>query len=269
MTSRSMDLAPRLAFATALVREAGQLALGYFNDQSRLGVEMKGFQDYLTAADGAVESMLRQRLAERFPDDGFFGEEGGGAAHDAIWIADPIDGTANFARGDLLWCISLGYVVKGVPQLGILLAPAIGEEFVAEQGRGATRNGQVIRAATTADMSRAAIEIGWSARRPRGEYIQLVDRVMAAGATAKRSASGALGLAWTACGRTDGYLERHINSWDVAAGLLIAREAGAVTNDFFAGDWLTAGNPVLAATVELAPQLAELMGLDAAKLMSG
>lgn len=264
MTSRSAGLAPRLAFARDLVREAGQLALGYFNDQSRLQVKMKGVQDYLTAADGAVEVLLRQRLATQFPDDGFYGEEGGGAAHEALWIADPIDGTANFARGDLMWCISLGYVVQGVPLLGILLAPAIGEEFVAQAGRGATRNDKPISAATTAEMARSTIEIGWSARQPQREFIRLVETVMTAGASVKRSASGALGLAWAACGRTDGYMELHINSWDVAAGLLIAREAGAATNDFFAGDWLTKGNAVLASTPALAPQMAGFMGLDAA-----
>ena len=206
--------------------------------------------------------MLRRKLAERFPDDGFWGEETGGTARNAMWIADPIDGTSNFARGDLLWCISLGYVVDGVPELGILLAPAIGEEFIAQRGRGATRNGEPINAASTTEMSRAVIEIGWSARRPQKEFIALAQSVMKDGAAVKRSASGALGLAWVACGRTDGYLELHINSWDVAAALLIAREAGAVTNDFFSGDWLTQGNPVLAATPGLAPQLASFMGLS-------
>jgi myo-inositol-1(or 4)-monophosphatase len=115
-------------------------------------------------------------------------------------------------------------------------------------------------------MRTATVEIGWSPRRPAATYLDLVGQTMALGANVKRSASGALGMCWMACGRTDAYLELHINSWDVAAGLVIAREAGAVVNDFFAGDGLTHGNPILAATPALAAPLAQAMRLDPGSL---
>jgi myo-inositol-1(or 4)-monophosphatase len=257
----------RLAAALKIAGEAADLALGYFGDASRLGVKMKGAQDWLTEADGAVERLLRQRISELFPGDGFLGEEGGGTNAERLWIVDPIDGTASFARGDLLWCISIGYLEGGVPRLGVIHAPMIGEVFAAEAGKGATRNGKPIRAASTADMRTATIEIGWSARKPTDLYLGLVRDCMTRGASVKRSASGALGMCWVAAGRTDAYLEHHINSWDVAAGYIIAREAGATVNHFFAPGGVERGNPILAATPGLAGELADLMTLDRASLL--
>lgn len=252
----------RLAFARAVAREAATLALGYFQNRDRLQTKLKGFQDFLTVADGEVETLLRRRVAEAYPGDGFLGEEGGGEGAERLWIVDPIDGTANFARGDLHWCISIGYAERNRPVLGVVAAPSLGETFSAVKGGGATLNDKPIRVAPTSDMRSATIEIGWSARRPAKTYLDLVAKVMSLGAAPKRSASGALGMCWTAVGRTDAYLELHINSWDVAAGTVIAREAGALVNEFFTGDGLTKGNPILVATPALATPLADAMGLD-------
>jgi myo-inositol-1(or 4)-monophosphatase len=238
------------------------LALGHFRDRDRLGTTMKGFQDFLTVADGEVEALLRRRVAEAFPGDGFLGEEDGGAQAERLWVVDPIDGTANFARGEPHWGISIGFLQGGQPQLGVVAVPVLEELFAGMHGEGAALNGRPIRVAGTTDFALAAVEIGWSPRRPTVAYIELIARIMGHGAMMKRGASGALGLCWTACGRTDAYLELHINSWDVAAGLVIAMEAGAVVNDFFAGEGLTEGNSVLAATPALAGALADAMGLD-------
>lgn len=246
-------IALRLAAAETITRDLGRLALSYFNDKSRLSISMKGAQDWLTAADGAVEAAFRERIAEIFPDDAVMGEEmGGGGNSDALWIIDPIDGTANFAHGDRMWCVSIGFLERGVPTLGVVYAPALDEMFVARKGHGATLNGAPIKVSATDDIKRAAIEIGWSTRRPFDEYIGKVQTTFGAGAHVKRCASGAMGLVYCACGRTDGYYESHINAWDVAAGVVIAAEAGAYVNDFFASpDALAKGNPILA----LAPGL--------------
>jgi myo-inositol-1(or 4)-monophosphatase len=232
-----------------------------------MGTKMKGFQDFVTEADGAVEDLLRRRVAETFPADGFLGEEGGGSNNDNLWIVDPIDGTANFARGEPHWAVSIGFVRQGVPEIGILAMPTLNELFAARRGHGATRNGEPIRVSGIDDMRTAAVEIGWSARRSTASYIELVAKVMDMGATVKRSASGALGMAWAACGRVDAYLELHINSWDVAAGIVLAREAGAVVNDFFREDWLGDGNPILVATPALADTLADAMALKRWQLL--
>lgn len=240
----------------SIVAELGDLALGYFRDRDSLGVSMKGAQDWLTEADGAVETLFRKRIAEAFPGDAVLGEEQGGSAGDAaaenLWIIDPIDGTANFAAGDRLWCVSVGFLHRGVPALGAVFAPAQEELFFARRGGGATLNGRPIHPNALADMARAAVEVGWSRRRPLALYLDAVKRVMEAGASAKRSASGALGIVHTAMGRIDAYAEAHINSWDVAAAVLIAQEAGCHVSDFFSGDAIVNGNPIIVATPGLA-----------------
>ncbi|MGL4323870.1 MAG: inositol monophosphatase family protein [Beijerinckiaceae bacterium] len=247
--------------AIAIAQELGALAMDYYSNREKLAVTMKGTQDFLTAADGAVEAQFRKRIAEVFPGDGVMGEEAGGANAADLWIIDPIDGTANFARDVPHWCISIGFVKNGVPECGVIYAPVMNEMYDAMRGGGARRNNKPITVSGETDMTRASIEIGWSSRLPFADYVAMVAQVGAMGAGAKRSASGALGLCYAADGRTDGYCELHINSWDVAAGIVIAQEAGAIVNDFFAGEGLMKGNPILAATPALAPALAGLMRL--------
>jgi myo-inositol-1(or 4)-monophosphatase len=252
---RGISLDRRRTAAVRVVREAGALAMSYFGDRSRLGVSLKGSQDWLTVADGAVEQLIRKHLVVLFPGDSVLGEENGGSRGERLWIIDPIDGTANFARGDRTWCISVGYVENGVPQIGVIFAPALDEMWIAQRGRGATMNGASVSVAPTTDIGRATVEIGWSTRRPQADYLRLVERTMSAGAAVKRCASGALGMAHVANGRTDAYLELHINSWDVAAGHVIAKEAGALVNDYFAGEAILKGNPIFCAAPGIADAL--------------
>jgi myo-inositol-1(or 4)-monophosphatase len=258
MTPADLDL--RQYAVLGLVAEASVMALDYFNKRDSLGVTMKGAQDWLTVADGAVEDFLRRRLSVLFPGDAVIGEEGGGQASDAVWIIDPIDGTSNFARGDRNWCISIGFLSRGVPEIGIISAPALDELYIGRRGCGASLNGLPIRVSGGSDMKRATIEMGWSMRIPIADYVAMVERGFTAGASVKRAGSGALGLCHVANGRTDAYAELHINAWDVAAGVVIAAEAGASVSDFFAGDAIASGNPILCCTPALADALLSVTG---------
>jgi myo-inositol-1(or 4)-monophosphatase len=262
MSSQSQDIAQRFLALQGMGQEASALAMQYFNDKASLGVSMKGAQDWLTKADGDVEKLLRARIAEAFPGDGVLGEEGGfDAGRSAgLWIIDPIDGTANFAHGDRTWCVSIGFVWNGRPELGLIAAPALGEVFLARRGKGATLNGAPIRAATTDDLRLATIEIGWTPSLKVSDYTALIGRAVTAGANVRRSAAGALGLCYVGDGRRDGYIERQTNSWDVAAGLVIASEAGAYVSDFASGDWLLEGNPLLCCTPALKEALSAIVG---------
>ncbi len=236
-------LADRFDTAVRLATEAAALALRMQPPPGASSATLKGAQDWLTEADGAVESLLSERLAQAFPADGFQGEEGGRARSGTLrWVVDPIDGTANFMRGGKRFCVSLGCLDGETPVIGVIVAPALGETFAACHGAGATLNGTPIRAAETTDLARATIELGWSHRRPRETFIGLTDRIIAAGAMPRLNGSGALGLADVAAGRTDAYVELHINLWDVAAALTILAEAGATVSPFMAGDGATAGN---------------------------
>ena len=255
------ELALRRYAVQGLAAEAGHIAMDYFGKQESLGTTMKGAQDWLTVADGAVEDFLRERLAVLFPTDTVIGEEGGGAASDTVWIIDPIDGTSNFARGDRHWCISIGFLLNRVPAIGIVAAPALDELYVAQRGRGATLNGRPIAVSGAEDLKRACIELGWSTRIPVERYVAVLQRGYAAGCSVKRSGSGTLGLCHVATGRTDAYAELHTNAWDVAAGIAIAGEAGATINDFFAGDGISKGNAILCSTPALVPRLSEITGI--------
>lgn len=254
------ELSRRLAAVAPLARGAAALA-ARMRANGMAETTMKGAQDFLTEADGATEHFLREELERLFPGEPILGEEGGGTVPQdgALWILDPIDGTANFARNAHRWCVSLGMAFDGRAVLGAVARHAPKELILGAAGCGATLNGAPIRAAATTDMRRAIVEVGWSLRRPAVDFVALVGRVMAAGAGARSSGSGTLGLVETAIGRQDAYVELHINAWDACAALAIAREAGCWTNDFDSGDWLASGNPILFAAPALGPALAALM----------
>jgi myo-inositol-1(or 4)-monophosphatase len=255
----------RLGAAIRIVEEAGARALAMRPPPgAATTAKLKGAQDWLTEADGATEAFVSQALAEAFPMDGFQGEEGGAArAGTLTWVVDPIDGTANFARGGDRWCVSLGLLEGRTPLIGVISAPASHETFAARHGAGATLNGRPIRAAATTDLARGIIECGWSPRRPTERFWKLVSDVMRQGATVRMGGSGALGLADAAAGRIDAYVELHINLWDCAAALAILGEAGAWLSPFTEGEGLSRGNPILAAAPGIAEALAAAVGFAA------
>lgn len=246
-------LQARLDTAIQLATEAGALAMRM---RGSAAAAMKGPQDWVTEADGAVERFLSDRLANAYPADGFQGEEGGCSRSGSLrWVVDPIDGTANYMRGDPRFCVSLACIEDRTPLIGVLAAPARGEVFSARQAGDACLNGVPIRAAATTSLDRAIIEVGWSQRRSNQAFLALCRRIMARGAALRLKGSGALGLADVAAGRIDGYAELHINLWDVAAGLVLLTEAGAVVNDFMANDGAIAGNSILACAPGVASEL--------------
>ncbi len=245
-----------------IVRAAGDLMRTAFNAPERPAYSLKGQQDYLTVTDGAVEQFVREQIARRFPGDGVLGEEAGGAVDAArLWIVDPIDGTANFARQIPHFCISLGLMVDGRIEAGAIYEPMHDELYIAQRGMGAWLNGLRMRVSGVAELTAATVEIGWSTRIPVQTYLEMAGKAAHAGCSVRRAGSGSLGLAYVAAGRTEGYAEPHINAWDVAAGLLLVTEAGGHTNDFWADDGLRVGNPVLATNAALAPTLSALTGI--------
>jgi len=259
MTGR---LQARLDAAMDLAGRAGELAMEMRPPPGSAKAELKGPQDWVTEADHAVERFLSEELAIAFPADGFQGEEGGISRSGTLrWVVDPIDGTSNFARGAARFCVSLACLEGDTPLIGVIAAPALRETIWAWRGGGAWLNGDAIKAAETHDVHQAIMEVGWSKRRPNADFAKLCDRVMADGASLRHGGSGALGLVDVAIGRQDGYAELHINLWDVAAALVILREAGAKTSDFLAGNGATEGNGIIACSPGLASVWSDLPGL--------
>jgi myo-inositol-1(or 4)-monophosphatase len=254
----------RFDTAIALANRAGEMAMTLRPPPGSARAVLKGPQDWVTEADAAVEQFLSNQLATAFPTDGFQGEEGGISRGGSLrWVVDPIDGTSNFARGGNRFCVSLACLEDTTPLIGVIVAPALREVICARRGGGATLNGTPIQAAGTQAVSQAIMEVGWSRRRPNAEYLTLCGRILSDGASLRQGGSGALGLADVAIGRQDGYAELHINLWDVAAALVILREAGASVSDFLAGDGATQGNGIVACAPALARIWSNLPGLPA------
>ncbi len=258
----SHALSRRVALAEAVAREAGALALQHFRRLDRLEVERKGVQDVVSAADRAVETAIRERLGKLFPGEAVLGEEQGrsGEEGDGLWVVDPIDGTWCFLNGIPSWCVSIAWVRRERIEIGVIFDPCAGEMFTAARGLGARLDGRPIRVADAGSVQAGTTGVGFSHRSRPQEVGPLITELLAAGGMYHRHGSGALGLAWTACGRLIGYLEPHMNSWDCLAGLLLVEEAGGFVHDFLAGRGIENGNYVIAGPRPLRTQLEDLAG---------
>lgn len=244
-----------------IVRSAGGVMRGAFTAPDKPAYSLKGRQDYLTATDGAIEQLVREAIEQRFAGDAVLGEEGGGSVDGKrLWIVDPIDGTANFARQIPHYCVSLGLLEDGRLRAGAIYEPNCDELFIAERGHGAWLNGERMRVSGVSEIGASTVEVGWSTRIPVQTYLDMVGRAAHAGCSVRRAGSGALGLAYVAAGRIEAYAEAHINSWDVAGALLLITEAGGHVNDFWAPGGIANGNPILASNAALAQQMQQLFG---------
>jgi myo-inositol-1(or 4)-monophosphatase len=255
------ELDRRAELCRELALSAGALALQGFVRREVETIEMKGPQNFLTETDAAVERHIRGRIAEAFPDDGFLGEETGGLIRPVTWVVDPIDGTANFARGIGHFCIAIAVVAQSEIEIGAIYNPVTDELHFARRGRGATLNGKPISVSHTSRFDAACVELGWSNRVSNEDYIAALAHLLDLGANVRRSASGALGLAYVSDGRSDAYAELHMNAWDCLAGLLLVSEAGGVVAPFLRNDGLAKGGAVLASTPGIAEEISRAIAI--------
>lgn len=206
----------------------------------------------VSAADIASEQLIAQLLEAERPGDARLGEEGGHrpGTTGLTWIFDPLDGTTNYLFGIPQWCVSIAVGDGEGLAAGCVFDPSRGECFTAHRGGGARLNGEPMAVTGAADLSRALVATGFSySAERRVEQARDAVRVIEHVRDLRRLGAAALDLAWVACGRLDGYYETGLNPWDLAAGMLLVREAGGtVTADPFgdAGDELiVAATPVL------------------------
>jgi myo-inositol-1(or 4)-monophosphatase len=251
-----MTITARLAVATPLIREAGDLAAGYFARRETLTRETKGPQDFVSVADREVEALIRARLAEAFPGDGFLGEESGGAGGERCWVVDPIDGTSNFLRGIPLWGVSIAYAIAGEPVIGLIYLPCVGTLYSAARGEGATCNGVPIQTSRIADLAQATILVGLSRRTSPDPALEMIETVLRGGSGLRCLGTCVVALAMVAEGTADGYYEAHVQPWDCLAGLAIVREASGRTNEVPGPVMLARGGPLLASAPMLYDRLA-------------
>jgi myo-inositol-1(or 4)-monophosphatase len=245
----------RLRIACDIAQEAGKHALTYFADRSRLNITDKGLQDVVSQADLETELLIRERLAAAFPDDGFFGEESepsGLESSSGIWVVDPIDGTSCFVVGIPSWCVSIAFIRDGKIEIGVIYDPNSDELFAASLGKGAFLNGKPMSVSPASDFTGGMTGFSFSHRAKPEEIVGVLDRLLRAGGMFYRNGSGALTMAYVACGRLNAFYEPHMNSWDSSAGILLIREAGGWANDTLANNGLIEGAQVIGATKGLA-----------------
>lgn len=249
----------RFAALRDIAARAGAAAATAFRSRPQGAFTLKGPQDYLTEADTAVEALIRHEIAARFPGDAILGEEGGGAVGAVTWIIDPIDGTANFARGVAHFCVSIAVALEGRAEMGAIMQPISGETWLVRRGGGATLDGRLLAVRAQARPDQAILELGWSRRLAMPGYLRALGRLLSAGASVRRAGSGALALAHVADGRSDGYAEPLMHCWDCMAGLLLVSEAGGHVGPWPASraDLAAPGAVQAAATPEIATLLAE------------
>jgi myo-inositol-1(or 4)-monophosphatase len=230
MTDHATDLLDDLlGLAVRVAAEAGRLLLDRPDD---LDVTTKSTPtDVVTVMDRRAEALLVERLRAARPDDGFLGEEGASAegTSGVRWVLDPVDGTVNYLYGLPGWAVSVGVEVDGVVQVGVVEVPTYGETFTAVRGRGALRNGAPIHASTCTELASALVAtgFGYDASR-RARQAQVVATILPKVRDIRRYGAASVDLCAVACGRVDGYFERGLQPWDLAAGGLVAAEAGAV-----------------------------------------
>ena len=240
----------------AAARKAARALKRDFGELEKLQVSLKGPANFVSAADRRAEETLHAELMKARPGYSFLGEEGGRREGDDkthTWIVDPLDGTTNFLHGIPQFAISIALEREGTVVAGLIYNPASEEMFIAERGKGAFLNEQRIRVAGRKRLADAVIACGLP-HRGRGD-IELARKETGAMqeqvAGLRRFGAATLDLAWVAAGRLDGYWERDLKPWDMAAGLIMVREAGGFVsdcnggNDIFGEGHIAAGNETI------------------------
>ncbi|MCP4297108.1 MAG: inositol monophosphatase [Proteobacteria bacterium] len=267
---KKSEIKARLEAAKEIAFDAGKHVLEFFNHRSSLVVQNKGHQDFVTEADKTIEQEITQRILSRFPGDTVFGEEMGGIPSDATWVIDPIDGTTNFIHGIAYFCVSIAFIQRNIHlsndddssysvEVGVIYDPVADELFSATRGNGAFCNDNPIKASTCDDLSHALIGIGYSQRTDLSEYSSKINRLLKEGCEYRRFGSAALMLAHVADGRMEAYYEKHLNSWDALAGLVIIQEAGAYGAPFLEKQALKEGNVTFVCADNLKARLLPLL----------
>ncbi len=239
-----MQGSANLALMIKAARRAGRVLVKDFREVENLQTSVKGPGDFVSRADLAAEAILRDELMTARPHYGWLAEESGfvpGADKTRRWIVDPLDGTTNFLHGLPHWAISIALEHKGEIVAGVVFDPAKDELFCAEKGLGAYLNEQRLRVSGRARMADALFATGvpFGKRTGLSATLNDLDRLMPLCAGVRRWGAASLDLAYVAAGRFDGYWERGLEPWDVAAGVILVREAGGFVQALAEG-----GNPV-------------------------
>jgi myo-inositol-1(or 4)-monophosphatase len=258
---RATDVLELRDAAMAFAREAGAvLRAGYGTLHTP---ERKGRIDLVTEYDRRSEALVLGRIRERFPDHGVLAEESGTHApgRGVRWIVDPLDGTTNFAHNYPFFCVSIGVEVDGRLAAAAVFDPVRDEMFAAAAGHGATLDGRPIRVSAIERVEDALLVTGfpYSVREHPETILPLFHAFLMRAQGVRRDGSAALNLCYLACGRFDGFWEGHLSPWDMAAGVLIVREAGGTVTDYAGGPFVLDGRQILASNGRLHEEMCAVL----------
>ncbi len=245
-------------------RKAGRSLVKDFREVENLQVSSKGPGDFVSKADKEAERIIKEELMSARPTYGWLGEETGGedgADPTRRWIVDPLDGTTNFLHGLPHWAVSIGLEHKGEVVAGVIYDPAKDEMFFAEKGQGAWLNESRIRVSGRKVMIESIFATGipFGGRSTLPATLTDLARLMPVCAGVRRWGAAALDLAYVAAGRVDGFWERGLNPWDMAAGLVIVREAGGFVGPVREGRDIFESGAVIAGNAELFEPLCKIL----------
>jgi myo-inositol-1(or 4)-monophosphatase len=261
------DVPQPLLLATAIeaVTRAGEIQLAHVGKHFR--VDKKGAIDLVTEIDIEIERGFRAMIAERFPDHHVLGEEfGAGESRHHVphhcWVFDPIDGTTNYAHNLPIFCSSLAFEVDGDPVVAAIYDPNRRELFTAERGQGAWLNGAPLRVSSASSLIDSLLVTGfhYDVQKDPGTVIELFAAFISRARAVRRLGSAALDLAYVAAGRFDGFWERRLQPWDVAAGALIVAEAGGQVTAMSGGRYSSREGSVLATNGLIHAQMLDVIG---------
>lgn len=254
----------------AIAREAAALGAALLSNATPGVVHAKGDRDFVSELDLEIQRTVQEYLDAATPRIGFLGEEAGAGTPadpgaDQVWILDPIDGTSNFVHGLPLCAVSLALVRGGRPVVGVICAPLLGFEYYAAEGGGAYLDGESLTVGRARHLGEAIVSIGDYAVGDRAvaanrERFALTRRLAADVERIRMFGSAALDLAWVAEGRTDGCVILSNKPWDMAAGVVIARESGAVVTDSDGTDYSLRARHTVAANPAVSGALVRLLG---------
>jgi myo-inositol-1(or 4)-monophosphatase len=255
---------PAVNVMVKAARAGGNILLRHMNRLDAIDVVEKDRFDYASEVDRLAEVEIIKELKRANPDYAILGEEGGKlkGVRDGgrfTWVIDPLDGTSNYLHGIPHWCVSIALVENGEPQHGVVFDPLRNELFTASKGSGTVLNEKRVRVSERRELSGSMLITGFAPReRARaGSQLECVRELLRDAEDIRRTGSAALDLAWVACGRADGYFEAGLQPWDIAAGVLLVREAGGRVSDYRGAaisrmDTIdTRGRQVIAANVKL------------------
>jgi myo-inositol-1(or 4)-monophosphatase len=262
-------LSPSLNVMIAAAKKAGRGLIRDFGELENLQISRKGPADFVSTADSRTEKILVDELTRARPGYGFVLEEGGiveGRDKTHRFIIDPIDGTTNFLHGIPQFAISIALEREGALVSALVFNPVTDELYVAERGHGAYLHDRRLRVAARKQLSDILVASGapFMGKEGRGEFLPELDAIIASTAGMRRFGSAALDLAWTAAGRFDAFWERNLKSWDMAAGILLVREAGGMVTDLDGRDSMLDCGHILASNDTLHRPLLEKLRSRAA-----